>query len=137
MNLSETVALLRFVAAACPAQKLDEYTPDAWAEVLADIAPADAKTAVINLVREKPFIACSDVVTGVKALRSKRLQAFGDIGTAPPEILDDTRAWVEWERERREGIASGRITHENDTHPKELQSGGLRFGGDGHGWWNN
>lgn len=135
MNQPEVLALLRFIAAACPAQKLDEYTADAWAEVLADIDPADAKTAVIKLVRSQPFISCSDIATGVKEIRSNRLRAFGDIGAAPPEILADTQAWLQWERERREGIMSGAITKENDTHPKELMSGGGY--GVGGAWWEN
>jgi len=30
MNEIELAKLLRFVHALCPAQKFDEYTPDAW-----------------------------------------------------------------------------------------------------------
>lgn len=136
MNMAETTALIRFISAACPAQKFDEYTADAWTTALEDIDASDAKEATIGLVREKPFIACSDIVTGVKALRTYRLKRFGDIGIAPRQILDDATAWVQWERERREAIASGRLTRENDTHPKELQSGGPSYPG-GDGWWNN
>lgn len=137
MNMSETTALIRFIAAACPAQKFDEYTADAWATALEDVDAGDAKIATIKLVREKPFIACSDIVTGIKHLRRKRLEAFGDIGSAPREILDDPRAWQKWERERREGILSGRITKENDTHPPELMPSERPYPTAGGAWWTN
>lgn len=131
MNQPEVLALLRFIAAACPAQKLDEYTADAWAEVLADIAAADAKLAVIEIVRRQPFISCSDIATGVKNIRTNRLRIFGDIGPAPAEILDDTRAWQQWERKRREAIMSGRITRDTEP-PKELTTLPQRGP-----WWEN
>lgn len=137
MNMSETTALIRFIAAACPAQKFDEYTADAWTAALDDIDAGDAKIAVIRLVRSNPFISCSDIVKGVKQLRRQRLDAFGDIGSAPREILDDPVAWVKWERERREGILSGRITKENDTHPKELMPAETPYPVARGAWWDN
>lgn len=136
MNMTEVTTLIRFIAAACPAQRFDEYTADAWSEALSDISPEDAKLATIKLVREKPFLSCSDIVTGVRDIRRRRLDAFGDIGTAPREILDDTQAWVAWERERREDIKSGRITRDNDPL-KELMALEPRAPRTSTGWWDN
>lgn len=136
MNMTETTVLIRFIAAACPAQKFDEYTADAWSEALADVDAGDAKLATVKLVRDQPFISCSDIVNGVRDIRKRRLDAFGDIGTAPAEILDDANAWVAWTRERREDIKSGRLTRDNDPL-RELMALEPPKPNTSTGWWDN
>ena len=54
MNNTEALALVRMTRALCSGQRLDEYAPDAWAVVLADIRFADAKEALVNLGKIQP-----------------------------------------------------------------------------------
>ncbi|MER5350637.1 hypothetical protein ABT093_09930 [Kitasatospora sp. NPDC002551] len=76
MNEAEAVALARYVHAVCPQQKFDEYTPDAWSEVLAGYEFADCKQAVIEIARRQPWIAPAEIIDEVKRLRAGRLDYF-------------------------------------------------------------
>lgn len=73
MNPTETVRLTRIVASIAPAQKIDEYTADAWQPVLRDVPMVDALEAVRRLAQRQPFIATSDIVAEVKVIRRDRL----------------------------------------------------------------
>lgn len=119
MNRTETVLLCRYVKAMCPAQAIDEYTPDAWADVLYDVKLEDAKEAIHDGVREKGwrFIDITDVVSSVKAKRERRLLDWGRYWSfpRPPRALaDDPVAENEWKRDIRDQIASGVITTPDD-----------------------
>lgn len=46
MNHTETLKLCRYIQALCPAQKIDQYTPDAWNDILNNITYDEAKTAI-------------------------------------------------------------------------------------------
>src|SRR6266487_3205722 len=52
----EAVALCRFTSACCPAQKFDEYTPDAWGLILADVRFEDAKAAVVEIKKNSTWV---------------------------------------------------------------------------------
>jgi hypothetical protein len=72
VNQQETAILVRVVRATCPAQKIDEYTPDAWHPILAGISLEDARQAVAALGAELPFIAPADIVKHVRKTRTDR-----------------------------------------------------------------
>jgi hypothetical protein len=49
MTPAETFILVRAVQGACPQQKIDEYTPDMWHQLLDDIDFKDAQAAIVAL----------------------------------------------------------------------------------------
>ena len=115
MSPEEAVALCRFTAACCPAQKFDEYTPDAWALMLEDVRFVDAKEAVVAVARKSPWCAPAEIIAEVKRMRAKRISEFGPI--TPPADLDpdDTTAYREWWANIQTAIADG------DLKPKEIE----------------
>ena len=40
MTPQETLLLTRYVKACCPQQAMDDFTPDAWHDLLGDLTPA-------------------------------------------------------------------------------------------------
>lgn len=114
MSPEEAVALCRFTAACCPAQKFDEFTPDAWGLLLADVRFVDAKEAIVAIARKSPWCAPAEIIAEVKKMRAKRIDEFGPI--TPPADLDpdDTTAYREWWKDVQRQIADG------DLKPKEL-----------------
>lgn len=61
MNHVESVILCRLVAAYCPQQHFDEYTPDAWHDLLGDLELAEAKAGAIACAKRKPFVAPAEI----------------------------------------------------------------------------
>lgn len=61
MNLAESILLCRAIEATFPAQRLDEQTPDAWAEILADVPYLVAREAVREIAKQRTFIAACDI----------------------------------------------------------------------------
>jgi hypothetical protein len=105
MIATEMATLVRFVRALCPAQKIDEYTPDAWMLVIGDLEFADAEAAVKTLGRSQPFIAAADIATEVHRMRAKRLGGWAE--TEPDvEDPDDWRAYIAALRDQRFKAAS-------------------------------
>lgn len=104
MNRSESVALLRIVRAVCPQQKLDEFTPDAWSELLGDLRLEDCRLAVKALGQRQVFIAPAEIRTEVKRLRRDRLdrQPF----PIPPPDLTPVET-LAWQRDVTRAIADG------------------------------
>lgn len=114
MNNTEAVALCRLVAAHCPAQHFDEYTPDAWYDVLSDITFEDARSAVNQLARQQTFIAPNEVRQVVMAIRRDRIER-GRGYLAPPKWLDDMPdgpeqaiAYRDWIQQAERDLADGR-----------------------------
>lgn len=70
MTREETAALCRIVRALCPAQAWDEYTPDAWHEVLGGLDFDECRIAVAAAAARRPFIAPADIITEVAEQRS-------------------------------------------------------------------
>jgi len=97
---SETVMLVRSVKACCPASQIDEYTPDAWHTLLADLDMADCQEAVVAVAKRQPFIAASDIRAEVKRIRTGRL-ARTTLPAPPPELADQPGRYA---REIRDGI---------------------------------
>lgn len=107
MNVQECLTLTRAVAAICPAQKFDEWTPDAWRELLADLDFADARAAVFNLGRVQPFIPPCDIRSEVERIRRERCR--DNPMPEPPSELTVPQYLV-WLRETKTAIADGRMT---------------------------
>lgn len=94
MNAQEVTMLGRAVAAICPAQKWDDFTPDAWRELLGDLAYDDARAAVFTLGRAQPFIAPCDIRKEVKRIRAQRLDD-NPMPEPPAELtVAQYRAWL-------------------------------------------
>jgi len=120
VNRTETVLLCRYVKAMCPAQAIDEYTPDAWADVLDDIELEDAKDAIRDGVRDRGwrFIDVTDVVAAVRAERVSRWDAYyvkHGFPVPPARFADDPAAGNRWLAEARRRIVNGEATE-----PEEL-----------------
>jgi hypothetical protein len=84
---SETVALTRYVKACCPQQQIDQYTPDAWFDLLGDLSMADCHEAVKVIGKRQPFIAPAEIRAEVRRIRNDRLARHP--APAPPSELAD------------------------------------------------
>lgn len=116
MTPTEAALLCRLTKSACPQQKFDEYTPDLWGELLADVRFIDAKEALMTIAARQPFVAPSEIIAEVKRIRSKRIAEFGPIPPPPAEELDpdNWRAFQQWQIDTERAIADG------DLKPAEL-----------------
>lgn len=74
MTQDEAILLLEYVAAACPAQRIGEFTPDVWGELFAPYTLDDARAAVLVIACRERFIAPADVITEIKARRAERIE---------------------------------------------------------------
>ncbi|MFE6284393.1 hypothetical protein [Streptomyces sp. NPDC057877] len=84
MTQDEAVLLLEYVAAACPAQRIGEFTPDVWGEILAPYHLDEARAAVMVIAARQAFIAPSDIVTEVKARRAERIELANIVVNGDP-----------------------------------------------------
>jgi len=95
VNEEEAVMLARYVRALCPQQKFDEYTADAWGDVLANHDFDACKQAAISLGRKQPFIAPAEIIAEVQRGRDERLDDFQyepDPDESPAEYIANRRA---------------------------------------------
>ncbi len=111
MNNAEATALCRLVQAYCPQQRIDEFTPDAWAEVLADVRFIDAKAALVAVVRRQPFVAPAEIIAEVRRIRDQRIASHGP-PEPPPGLADDEVSYRRWLVQARRDIADGRTAVE-------------------------
>ena len=113
MNRDEALGLCRYVKACCPQQAIDEYTPDAWADHLADYPYADAKQAARTLTAKQPFVTIAELLAVVRHIRDKRIAEAGDL--TPPADLTPTET-IAWLGQARRRLADGedRATVEAD-----------------------
>jgi hypothetical protein len=110
MNPNETVILARYVKALCPQQKFDEYTPDAWHDVLADYALADARPAAAAVARRQPFVSPSEIIDEIRKQRDNRAadyQGPGLTAEIPDADPDDIPAYLAAIRGQRTRAANG------------------------------
>jgi hypothetical protein len=106
----ETVILARYVKACCPGSQIDEYTPDAWHDLLGDLELADCREAVTAVAKRQPFVAPSEIRAEVKRIRDDRL-ARTPLPPPPAEVADDPGRYREIIRANVERIATGRSLH--------------------------
>ncbi|GGZ51517.1 zinc finger domain-containing protein [Streptomyces rubiginosohelvolus] len=74
MTEEEAFQIAEYVAAACPAQKFGEFTPDVWGEILKPYSVDEARTAVIAVARRQPWISPAEIVEEIKARREERIE---------------------------------------------------------------
>ena len=117
MTPQEAVMLSGYVEQLCPQQRFNEYTGDAWADLMPDVRYVDALEAVKVLGAKQVFIAVAEILAEVKRIRSKRIAEFYAKGNpdAPAGFdPDDVQAFIRWQVDTEKAIADG------DLKPKEL-----------------
>jgi hypothetical protein len=105
VNHTEAVILCRYVKAICPQQKFDEYTPDAWYELLGDYSLNDCKEAARTVGQRQPFIAPSEIITEVRRVRDQRIDTANVIYDGNPDEtgLESARSLRELIRQAGDG----------------------------------
>lgn len=73
MTLKETGMLLAYVAGACPQQKMNELTPDAWHDILGHLEYAECRAAARAVAARQPFVAPSEIIAQIAAVRSPEM----------------------------------------------------------------
>ncbi|MET9957392.1 hypothetical protein ABZ135_38355 [Streptomyces sp. NPDC006339] len=107
MTPDETVILARYVRALCPQQKFDEYTPDAWHDVLSDFTLDEARTAAAAVARQQAFVAPGEIATEVR--KNRRALVSVDAETEPPTAdPNNVPLYLRQVRTHRRNVATGR-----------------------------
>jgi hypothetical protein len=124
VNRADAIKLCRYVHAATPAQKLDEYTPQAWADILEDLPCGfdEARGAVVAIKRRQVFVDCSDIIAEVRAVRDARIRLHPP-PPPPPELIDDPAAYGEYLRESTRAAADGTSGRQAITGPRRELEG--------------
>lgn len=105
MTPDQTVLLARYVKALCPQQKFDEYTPDAWHDVLRDYLLEEARTAAATIAGRQPFVAPGEIATEIRRARADRMQRHTD--PTPTADPDDVAAYQAEIAASRLAVATG------------------------------
>ena len=107
MIKTEAAALCRYLQACCPQQKFDQFTSDAWFDLLADMPYGLAKLAAQRVASRQPFVSPSEIIATAKAMRKAVAphitRLLDDIEGAAPSDPDTN--WIAWCKGRRERVA--------------------------------
>lgn len=128
MNRNQAKDTLRKVLAYCPAQSVDEYTPDAWAEALDDIRFEDAIEAVRRIGRREAepgnslFIEPRHIRSEVRKLRVERMNRHPQV--EPPAELDPSD-FMSWHRSIQRRIADGEIIEQKALPARKVDYSGI------------
>jgi hypothetical protein len=98
MNTAESLTLCRYVKAACPQQAFDEYTPDAWHDLLGDLRFIDCKDAARTITQRQPFCAPAEIRSEVRRIRADRIAKAEH--SFDPTGVRDYGAWLGLMRQR-------------------------------------
>ncbi|MFJ7417943.1 hypothetical protein ACIQXD_04940 [Streptomyces uncialis] len=112
MTEEDAVVLTRYVKALCPQQKFDEYTPDAWHDVLGDLPLGTAREAAAAVARRQPFVSPSEIRDEIRKRRDNQaadLQGPGLAAEVPDADPDDVVAYLAAVRAQRTRAAEGQI----------------------------
>lgn len=109
MSPQEAVAIARLVKACCPQQAWDEYTGDAYHDLLGDLRFEDCRAAVVDLGKRQVFIAPAEVRAEVKRIRTARLTQHEILDPPPGLDPDATSAYSRWLDVTRQAIADGEV----------------------------
>ncbi|RLU79253.1 hypothetical protein CTZ27_37040 [Streptomyces griseocarneus] len=122
MNDKEAVALARYVRALCPQQRFDEFTADAWYDVLAPYSLNEARAAVVRHINAgHAFVAVGEIVTEIRKARNDRLDRHTEAEPPPGDTGDHTyQAALLAERH---AIASGELEPRPVPPPRALTAG--------------
>lgn len=106
MTPDETVILARYVHALCPQQKFDEYTPDAWHDVLRDFTLDEARTAAALIAGRQAFVAPGEIATEIRRTRAALVSV--DAETEPPAAdPNNVPLYLRTLRTHRRAVATG------------------------------
>ncbi len=112
MTPTECVKLVKAIGQLCPAQKINDETPDHWFPLLADLPLSDSVQAMYAAKRGGArFVDVTDILEGVAEIRRERLAARPE-PPPPAELAEDPVAYRAWQRNYRRAVAAGRDTQE-------------------------
>jgi|ERR1035441_7720869 hypothetical protein len=111
MTPQETLLLTRYVKACCPQQAMDDFTPDAWHDLLGDLTLADCRAAVVAVAKSQPFVAPFEIRAEVRRARNERIMDAGGVPAPPPELIDNPAAYSAALRAAATALADGRDPH--------------------------
>ncbi|GHA28901.1 hypothetical protein GCM10010372_30980 [Streptomyces tauricus] len=74
MNHQEATALCAYVRQLCPQQRINEFTPDVWGDVLGPYDATEARAAVVAVASRQPFVAPAEIIAEIKARRAERIE---------------------------------------------------------------
>lgn len=94
VDVAEATALIAYIKQVAPAQRIDEYTADAWADVLEDIPFEPARLAAKAVLKREPFVAPYAIIEEYKRQRAKTLESASPGETIPAADPDDPRAFL-------------------------------------------
>ena len=131
MTHAEAVMLCRYTKACCPQQQIDQYTPDAWFDLLGDLRFKACKEAIAEVAKRQPFVSPAEIREQVSMTRRKRLEDFKRdfIFEAPAYIREidpahSDEAWFAWEQGWKKAVMDGDVTHVDQIeHSKGLVRG--------------
>lgn len=106
MNRQEAVLLCRYVKACCPQQTLDEFTPDAWHDLLGDLSLTDCREAVKGVALRQPFVAPAEIRAEVYRIRKGRLENADKV--IPAADPDNPLAYIAALKTNLRDLADGR-----------------------------
>ncbi|WP_393075144.1 hypothetical protein [Streptomyces sp. LN704] len=118
MNSQEAAVLCRYVRALCPQQKFDEYTPDAWHDILRNYLLDEARPAAATLASRQAFVAPGEIATEIRRNRADRMARHTD--PTPAANPDDPQAYRDELAATRYAVATGQqqpATHELTAGP--------------------
>jgi hypothetical protein len=116
MTPREAVKLTRYVKACCPQQAFDEYTSDAWHDLLGDLDADECTRAVAEVAKRQPFVAPAEIRAEVRRIRNERLRN-SDLAIPPGDPADEESYRRSLANIRRH-IGDGRVLF------KAIESGG-------------
>jgi hypothetical protein len=106
MTPDEAVILARYVRALCPQQKFDEYTPDAWHDVLRGYLLDEARTAAALIAGRQAFVAPGEIATEIRRTRAALVSV--DAETEPPAAdPNNVPLYLRTLRTHRRNVATG------------------------------
>lgn len=106
MTNEEVAVLVRYVRAVCPQQRVDEYTADAWYDVLYPFTVDEARTAIAaHVAAGNAFIAAGEIVTSIRRARADRMSRHTD--PTPAADPDDVAAYKAEIAASRLAVATG------------------------------
>lgn len=121
MEAREAIMLCRYVQALCPAQKFDQYTPDAWLDALGQFPYQLAKRAALQCAATGGgFVSPSDITAMIRSMRRavrphirRELDAIDE--GSPDDPDEDFVAWSRQRNQRIAKLADEAIMSENVT----------------------
>jgi hypothetical protein len=122
MTPTEAVLLTEYVAACCPQQRIGEYTPDAWHDLLRDLRFNDCRTAVNIVARRQPFVSPSEIRAEVRKIREDRI-ARSAIPAPPAELADDPAAYRQAIADSAHRAGDGRFIIDAEREQRAITAG--------------